>query len=243
MATLPILVDAAIRGALMMAIAFLPKVSALLQSIPDVVVGSYLLVLLVLLFAQGLRLATSEGLSYEDGFVVCLSFWLGMAFQNQLVFPDHLPEWAHTLLDNGMTSGTLVAVLLTSVLAIKNRTRDRITLEPSTAAVPELHNFLARLAAKLGWDKGATDRLQLAGEEALLFLLGKEEEASRATPTSNRDHMPNVTGVPTPSAYEELVQLIRELMPEVRRIGTLTIPADADVLIPEVWPVRDEGLH
>ncbi len=170
-------------GALMMAIAFLPKVSALLQSIPDVVVGSYLLVLLVLLFAQGLRLATSEGLSYEDGFVVCLAFWLGMAFQNQLVFPDHLPEWAHTLLDNGMTSGTLVAVPLTSVLAIKNRTRDRITLEPSTAAIPELHNFLAHLAAKLGWDKGATDRLQLAGEEALLFLLGKEEEASRATPS------------------------------------------------------------
>ena len=82
-----------------------------------------------------------------------------------------------------MTSGTLVAVVLTSILAIKNRTRDRITLEPSTAAVPELHDFLARLATKLGWDKGATDRLQLAGEEALLFLLGKEEEASRATPS------------------------------------------------------------
>ena len=170
-------------GALLMSVAFLPKISALLRSIPDVVVGAFLLVLLVLLFAQGLRLAAGGGLSYENGFVVCLSFWLGMAFQNQLVFPDHLPEWAHTLLDNGMTSGTLVAVLLTSVLAIKNRTRDRITLEASTAAIPELQDFLSRLATKLGWDKGATDRLQLAGEEALLFLLGKEEEASRATPS------------------------------------------------------------
>ncbi len=46
--------------------------------------------------------------------------------------------------------------------------------------------------------------------------------------TSNRDHMPNVTGVPTPGAYEELVQLVRELMPEARRIGTLTIPAEAN---------------
>ena len=46
--------------------------------------------------------------------------------------------------------------------------------------------------------------------------------------TSNRDHLPNVTGVPTPSAYEELVQLMLELMPEVQRIGTLTIPAEAN---------------
>ncbi len=169
-------------GLVMMAVAFLPKLSALIQVIPDAVVGAYVLVLLVLLFAQGLRLATSEGLTYENGFVVCLSFWLGMAFQEQLVFPEHLPSWARTLLDNGMTSGTLVAVFLTLVLAVKNRTQHEITLDASTTAIPELYEFLARIARELGWDKEATDRLQLAGEEALLFLVNREEDAQRDQP-------------------------------------------------------------
>lgn len=166
-------------GLITMAVAFLPKVSALLQSIPDVVVGAYILVLLVLLFAQGLRLATADGLSYENGLVVCLSFWLGMAFQNRLIFPDQMSAWAHDLLDNGMTAGSLLAVLLTLVLAVKNRTRDRILLEPSPAAIPELQAFLTGLAKRMRWDRSAIDRLQLVGEEALLFLLRKEEEIQR----------------------------------------------------------------
>jgi len=163
-------------------IAFLPKLSALIQAIPDAVVGAYILVLLVLLFAQGLRLATSEGLSYENGLIVCLAFWLGLAFQSQLVYPEHLPEWAHTLLDNGMTAGTLVALTLTGILSVKNRTRDEIELAPTPAAIPELHAFLGALGRKHGWDRAATDRLLLAGEESLLFLIRKEEEASRDEP-------------------------------------------------------------
>jgi NCS2 family nucleobase:cation symporter-2/xanthine permease XanP len=173
-------------GLLMMVFAFLPKISAVLQAIPDAVVGAYVLILLVLLFAQGLSMVSEGGLTYENGIVVCLSFWLGMGFQNQLVFPDHLPQWAHTLLDSGMTSGSFVAVLLTLVLAIKNRSQDRVTLQASVAAIPELQTFLARLATTVGWDKTASDRLQLAGEEALLFLIDKEEQASRTRPTPIR---------------------------------------------------------
>jgi len=121
-------------------------------------------------------------LSYENGLIVCLAFWLGLAFQSQLVYPEHLPEWAHTLLDNGMTAGTLVALTLTGILSVKNRTRDEIELAPTPAAIPELHAFLGALGRKHGWDRAATDRLLLAGEESLLFLIRKEEEASRDEP-------------------------------------------------------------
>lgn len=203
-------------GALMMAFAFLPKISTLLQAIPDTVVGAYVLVLLVLLFAQGLRMVSEGGLSYENGFVVCLSFWLGMGFQNQLVFPDHLPSWAHTLLDSGMTSGSFVAIFLTFVLAIKNRSHDRVTLPASIAGIPQLREFLARLATAAGWDTGAIDRLQLAGEEALLFLIDKEEQAARAKPTPIRvsaresDHQLELEFLSGPGA-ENIESLVSEL--------------------------------
>jgi NCS2 family nucleobase:cation symporter-2/xanthine permease XanP len=166
-------------GAFMIALAFLPKVSALLQAIPNAVIAAYVTILLVLLFIHGLRLCFEGGLSYENGFVVGTAFWLGVGFQNQVIFPDHLPEWAHTLLDNGMTSGGLAAVVLTSILAIKNRSRGRVSVPASTAGIPELHGFLEEVATRAGWDRPAMDRLLLAGEEAALFLIDRQEDAGR----------------------------------------------------------------
>ena len=169
-------------GGTMLALAFLPKVSAALQAVPDAVAGAYILVLLVLLFAHGIRLATESGLSYENGFVVCLSFWIGLGFQNDQIFPNHLPNWAHTLLSNGMTSGGITAMFLTLILSMRNRLRNRVRLEPASSSVPQLYSFLTGVASKAGWDRPAIDRLHLAGEEALMFLVDKEEEAQRARP-------------------------------------------------------------
>ncbi|MBI1817819.1 MAG: ABC transporter substrate-binding protein [Deltaproteobacteria bacterium] len=42
------------------------------------------------------------------------------------------------------------------------------------------------------------------------------------------DHLPNVTGVPTTAAYEDILGLIHELLPNVRRLGTLVVPAEVN---------------
>ena len=45
---------------------------------------------------------------------------------------------------------------------------------------------------------------------------------------SDTDHLPNVTGVPSASPYEELLAITRELIPGVKRIGTLVVPSEAN---------------
>jgi ABC-type uncharacterized transport system substrate-binding protein len=45
---------------------------------------------------------------------------------------------------------------------------------------------------------------------------------------SDTDHLPNVTGVPTTAAYEELIDLVRTCLPAARRIGTLFVPAEVN---------------
>ena len=45
---------------------------------------------------------------------------------------------------------------------------------------------------------------------------------------SDTDHLPNVTGVPTTAAYDELVDLVRTCLPAARRIGTLFVPAEVN---------------
>jgi ABC-type uncharacterized transport system substrate-binding protein len=48
---------------------------------------------------------------------------------------------------------------------------------------------------------------------------------------SNEDHLANVTGVPTVGAYEDLLKVVRECMPDVKRIGTLFVPAEVNSVV------------
>jgi ABC-type uncharacterized transport system substrate-binding protein len=45
---------------------------------------------------------------------------------------------------------------------------------------------------------------------------------------TSADHLHNVTGVPTTAAYEEVLALARECLPEARRLGTLFVPAEVN---------------
>jgi ABC-type uncharacterized transport system substrate-binding protein len=45
---------------------------------------------------------------------------------------------------------------------------------------------------------------------------------------SDTDHLPNVTGVPSASPYEELLAVARETIPNLRRIGTLLVPSETN---------------
>jgi ABC-type uncharacterized transport system substrate-binding protein len=46
--------------------------------------------------------------------------------------------------------------------------------------------------------------------------------------TTYEQHLPNVTGIPTTAAYEEVLQLIREIVPGARRLGTLVVPSEVN---------------
>jgi len=47
---------------------------------------------------------------------------------------------------------------------------------------------------------------------------------------SNEDHLPNVTGVPMVGAYGDMLKLIKRTMGTVRRIGTLYVPAEVNMV-------------
>lgn len=48
--------------------------------------------------------------------------------------------------------------------------------------------------------------------------------------TSETDHLPNVTGVNLVAGFPEMIALVREHFPGVRRLGTLHVPAEANMV-------------
>ena len=166
-------------GVILALLAFMPKMTALPLTIPNPVAAAYLTMLLALLFVQGMRIVVQDGIDYRKATVAGLAFWIGTGFQNQAIFADSLGETGRVLLGNGMTTGGLVAIVLTLFMELTRPRRRRLEMDLDQAAVPGVEAFLRECAGRMGWSERAIDRLCLAGEETLLSL-GMPEEGDEA---------------------------------------------------------------
>ena len=165
-------------GALFIVLAFLPKFMALILAIPGPVAGAYTIVLMSTLFVLGMRVVVEDGVDYRKGIVAGVGFWIGLGFQNGLIFADRLGAWSG-LLENGMTAGGLAAIVMTLFLELTRPRSHRLRTALSTGAWPAIDKFLAEFAAARGWSEAMTDRLRAVGEETLLSLIRQDEESGK----------------------------------------------------------------
>ena len=167
-------------GVVFLALAFLPKVTAFLLTIPNPVVASYAILFIGLLFVQGMKIALQDGVDYRKATIIGLAFWIGTGFQNQAIFADQLGFELGTLLGNGMTAGSIVALVLTLFVELTSARRRRLKTDLDMASLPQIDAFLREFASKSGWDEAATQRLALVGEETLTNLLSQDDDEDAA---------------------------------------------------------------
>ena len=167
-------------GLLYILIAFVPKVPAVVLAIPNPVAGSFLIVLLAILFLIGMKLVVQDGIDYRNGIVVGVGFWIGVGFQNDAIFPSLVADFAGGFLRNGMTAGGLAAILMTLFLEIAAPRRYRMETDFELTALPKIRAFLGAFATRHGWDKETADRLVAASEETILTLNPGRDESGRS---------------------------------------------------------------
>ena len=158
-------------GAILLALAFLPKVTAILLTIPSPVMGVYLLTVMGLLFVEGMRTVVQDGLDHRKAVVVAVALSIGVGLKNQNILADLLGRTWGASLGNGMTLGILAAILMTSFIELTSPRRRRLEVELAVSAMPRIDAFLSELASRIGWNDASTGRLRAAGEETLLSLL------------------------------------------------------------------------
>ena len=170
-----------VAGAVFIAMAFFPKVFALLIAIPGPVAAAYVAILIALLFVQGLRIVTQDGIDHRKAAIIGLSFWIGAGFQGQWIFPDLLGGgFVTVLLTNGMTAGAIVAIgMMLFLEATRPRSR-RLRVALDSNALPKLEQFLLAFASRHKWSDAAGQRLTAAGEETLAILMYADEDGADA---------------------------------------------------------------
>ena len=157
-------------GFILIAVAFLPKAIALIALIPRPILTAYLVFVMALLFVQGMRMVVEDGLDARKSAVVGVSLWMGVSFQNRLIFPDLLSGTLDVLLGNGVTVGSVCVILLSSLIDASKPKPRRLNTEMRLSALPGIDDFLRNVGEREGWEEASVDRLRAAGEETLLSL-------------------------------------------------------------------------
>ena len=163
-------------GVMFIVLAFFPKLVALFIAVPRPAVGAFLIVLVASLFILGLRIIIQDGLDYRKGVVIGLAFWLGVAFGQNWIFPDHITgAWA-ALLGNGMATGGLIVVCLTQFLKLTGPRPKRLKTALTLENFPKVDEFLHSFAKSDKHDLELSRRLRAVGEELLVTLARKPED-------------------------------------------------------------------
>ena len=157
-------------GGLLVVLAFFPKITSVLLSIPSPVMGGFLVIALGVLFVEGIQTLVRAGLDPQKAIVVGLAFSIGLGMEQRNVLADLLGSPWGELLGNGITVGTATALALTAFLELTS-SRRRLEVRLDITDLPRIDAFLQEIAAEIGWDAAATERLRSAGEETLSSLL------------------------------------------------------------------------
>ena len=107
---------------------------------------------------------------------------VGVGLHNQDLFSDLLGGTWGALLSNGMTIGTIAAILMNLFLELTSPRRRRLEVSLDISELPKIDEFLSGIAARSHWNEAAIERLRLVGEEALSSLL-REDEGGEETHT------------------------------------------------------------
>ena len=157
-------------GGILILLAFVPKASGLLSTIPGPVMTGYLILITGTLFVDGARTVIQAEDNRQKVVVAGMCFWIGAAFQFNLVsLPDLGPVWG-ALFKSGITTGGFAAVVMILYLELTNPRRMRFRSRLHIDALPKLNEFVAKFADRRGWDQDMKDRLSAVAEETLLTL-------------------------------------------------------------------------
>lgn len=77
--------------------------------------------------------------------------------------------------------------------------------------------------------------LRQAGSDTRIVFTGVGDAVRAGAGRSETDHLPNVTGITTRSAFADMASLISESVPGVRNVGTLYTPAEINSVLYKNW--------
>lgn len=155
---------------MLMILAFSPAAISLVSSIPPAVASGYLLFIVVLMFGNGMRMATQNGLNLREGIIVIAGFWIGLTLQYG-IFHDHFGGHQLLVQSAGTSIGGLLTLLFFGLLHMNPRGQIRSTITLTDGGYQDLNALVMRFGRSFKVEPESLSRLLLASEEAMRLMV------------------------------------------------------------------------
>lgn len=162
-------------AAMIVVLAFFPKVSGFLLTIPNPVMGGFLIFAVGFLFVEGIQAVVRSGLDTQTAMITGIAFAIGLGMQQSNLFGIFLADPLGSLLGNGITVGAAIALGFTALLELSKPKPKRLETTLEIAAMPKIDALLQEVASSSRWDPTSSDRLRSAGEETLTILIDSRD--------------------------------------------------------------------
>jgi NCS2 family nucleobase:cation symporter-2 len=106
----------AITGTMLMLAGLFPVLGTMIVSIPLPVLGGAGLVMFAMIITAGVNILSTTQHTKRNGIIIAVSIGIGMAVTVRPELLSHLPEFLKVILASGITTGSLVALLLNVIL-------------------------------------------------------------------------------------------------------------------------------
>lgn len=170
-------------AAILLALAFMPKISGIILDMPGPVIGGFLIVIAALLFHAGIGLVTMTKLGNQHGIIIGLSLTVGLVAESGSFFPKVVPESLSPLLQNSVAMGGFTAFLLSTIAHLMPKKTIQGTFSAVVGDLPKIQEMLKAGRAKLDLSHEDFDRLSLCCEEVFCHMAesGTPDEERKVT--------------------------------------------------------------
>lgn len=152
-------------GAMYIALAFFPKLTALFAVMPKPVMGGALVFMVSFMVISGVQIITSRMIDTRKTFVIAVSLMFGLSVD---VFPglySHISPWVRPFFSSSLSAATVLAVVLNLIVRIGITRRDSLEFEPGVDSSEKIFRFMENNGAAWGARKEVIWRATAAMNE------------------------------------------------------------------------------
>ena len=152
-------------GALLVVLAFCPKLAAVFAIMPEPVMGATLVFALSFMVVAGIQIIMSRMIDARKTFVVGISLILGLGVDMVPEAFHTFPHWSQPIFSSSLATASVAAILLNLVFRIGIAAKATIELPPGPDASGQLYDFMETQGGKWGARREVIDKATAAMDE------------------------------------------------------------------------------
>lgn len=156
-------------AAILLLIAFFPKIAYFVAYIPDPVLGGANILFMSMLINVGMQLINQESSNYKTNIVVSVSLAAGLLSSMKMIFPDLFSPALNVFFTNGIAVGGLVAIVMNGFLIMLRKKPAKIKVPKEEGGLDQLNLWLEEIVRKKGIEKSLAMKVNLVVEELFTF--------------------------------------------------------------------------